>query len=111
MPAGPDFFAHGGDARAAAFSFPGMLGPPRRDIGVDLALLQRRKVGVGAIAGVSRQLRGLLAQIGFDRLGHRRQLVLIALLRVEPVGDDHLGRRVDRRLRIVALDESRPWFS
>ena len=32
--------------------------------------------------------------------------MLIALLRVEPVGDDHLGRRVDRRLRIVALDEA-----
>ena len=28
------------------------------------------------------------------------KLTLIALLRVEPVGDDHLGRRVDRRLRI-----------
>ena len=32
--------------------------------------------------------------------------MLIALLRVEAVGDDHLRRRVDRRLRIVALDEA-----
>ena len=33
-------------------------------------------------------------------------MMLIALLRVEAVGDDHLRRRVDRRLRIVALDEA-----
>src|SRR5208337_1060260 len=39
-------------------------------------------------------------------VGNRRQMMLIALLRVESVGDDHLGRRVDRRLRIVALDEA-----
>src|SRR5580704_17669764 len=103
MAAGLDLGAHGGDAGAAALSFPRVLGPPRRDIGVDAALLQRRKVGVGAIAGVSRQLRRLLAQIGFDRVDDRRQLMVIALLRVEPVGDDHLGGRVDRRLRIVAL--------
>ena len=32
--------------------------------------------------------------------------MLIALLGVEPVGDHHLGRRVDLRLRIVALDET-----
>ena len=32
--------------------------------------------------------------------------MLIALLCVEAVGDDHLRRRVDRRLRIVALDEA-----
>src|SRR5580658_9476184 len=83
-----------------------VLGPPRRDIGVDLAFLHRRKVGVGAIARVRRQLRRLLAQIGFDGVGDRRQLMLIALLRVEAVGDDHLRRRVDRRLRIVALDEA-----
>ena len=35
----------------------------------------------------------------------RRQLMLIGLLRVGPVGDNQ-GRRVDRRLRIVALDEA-----
>ena len=98
MAAGLDFFAHGGDIRAAAFSFPSAFGPSRRDIGVDGALPQRRKVGVGAVAGVSRQLRRLLAQIGFDRGGDRRQVMLIALLGVEPAGDDHLGRRVDRRL-------------
>ena len=34
------------------------------------------------------------------------ELMLIALLGVEAVGDDHLRRRVDRRLRIVALDEA-----
>jgi hypothetical protein len=32
--------------------------------------------------------------------------MLIALPGVEPVGDDHLGRGIDRRLRIVALDEA-----
>ena len=32
--------------------------------------------------------------------------MLIALFGVEPMGDDHLRRRVDRRLRIVALDEA-----
>ena len=52
MAAGLDLLAHGGDAGAAAFSRAGVLGPSRRDIGVDFAFLQRREVGVGAIAGV-----------------------------------------------------------
>ena len=42
MTAGLDF--HGDDARAAALSFPCVLGPSRRDIGVDLTFLHRRKV-------------------------------------------------------------------
>jgi hypothetical protein len=41
-----------------------------------------------------------------DRVDDRHQLMLIALVRVEPVSDDHLRRRVHRRLRIVALDET-----
>ena len=82
------------------------LAKPRRDIGVDLAFLHRRKVGVGAIAGVGRQLRRLAAESSFDRVGDRRQLMSIALLGVEPVGDNRLGRRRDRRLRIVPLDEA-----
>ena len=57
MAADLDFLAYGRDPRPAAFSFPGMLDPSWRDIAVDLAFLQRRKVGVGAIAGVRRQLR------------------------------------------------------
>ena len=61
--AGLDFFAHGGDAGAAAFSFPGVLGPPRRDIGVDLALLQRRKIGVGAIAASADSCVGFLPKL------------------------------------------------
>ena len=77
--AGLDFLAHGGDARAAAFSCAGVLGPARRDIGVDCAVLQHGEISVGTIAGVGRELRRLAAEIGFDRIGDRRQLMLIAL--------------------------------
>ena len=103
--AGLDLFAHRGDARAAAFSRAGVFGPPGRDIGVDPAFLQRREVGVGAVAGVGRKLRRSAAQIGFDRVGDRRQVMLIALPGVEAMGDDQLRRRIDRRLRVVALTE------
>ena len=63
VPAGLDSFAHGGDADAAAFSFPGVLGPPRRDVGVDLAFLHRRKVGVGAIAASADSCVGFLPRL------------------------------------------------
>jgi hypothetical protein len=91
--AGLDLLAHRGDARAPAFSFSRVLGPSRFDVGVDHAFLQRRKVGVGAIAGVGRQgcggLRPRLALIA-STIGVR--LMLIALFGVEPVGDDHLPK-------------------
>jgi hypothetical protein len=75
-----------------------MLGPPRGDVGVDGALLHRGEVGVRAIAGVGRDLIGLASHVGFDRVDHRRQLVLIASVGVEAMGDDHLRLGVHRRL-------------
>ena len=98
--------AIGGDADAAAFSFPACSASPGAICGVDLASSIAVRLASRAIARVRRQLHQLLAQIGFDGVGHRRRSMLIALLRVEAVGDDHLRRRVDRRLRIVALDEA-----
>ena len=63
--------AHGGDGRRRP-SPSRVLARPGAISGVDLAFLHRRKVGVGAIARVRRQLRRLLAQIGFDGVGDRR---------------------------------------
>src|SRR5271165_3617770 len=51
-----DFLAHGGDARAAAFSVRCVLAATRRNIGVKGALLHRGEIGVRAIPGVGRDL-------------------------------------------------------
>ena len=70
--------------------------PARRDIGVDLAFLHRCKVGVGAIARVRRQLHRLLAQIGFDGVGHR------------PIDVDRSASRRGRRRRSPAPSRRPP---
>jgi hypothetical protein len=83
-------------ARAAAFSsagvhWRGLLGHPRRS-----RVSQGREVGVGAIADVSEELRRLVAEI---RLRSPRPSAPVDVDRSpwrRVVGDDHLGRRVDR---------------
>jgi hypothetical protein len=50
----------------------------------------RAKIKAGEeLTEAPRQLRRPSVQIGFDRVDDRSQLMLIALLGVEPVGDDH----------------------
>jgi hypothetical protein len=45
-----------------------MLGASGGEVGVEGAPLQRLKIGLRAIAGVGRDLLGLAAYVGFDRI-------------------------------------------
>src|SRR5208283_815360 len=83
-----------------------MLGASGGNVGIDIAALHRLEIGVRAIAGVGRDLLGLAADVGFDRIDHWRQLMLVARMGVETMSDDHLRLGVHRRLRVVTLDEA-----
>lgn len=106
MTAGLDLLTHIRHAFASAFAVGRMFGASSGDVGVNSALLHRGEVGVRAIAGVGRDLIGLAAHVGFDGVYHRRQLMLVASVGVEAMGDDHLSLGVYRRLRVLALDEA-----
>jgi hypothetical protein len=82
-----------------------VLGPAGRAIALDVALGERRKVRLRAVAGIGRGFLGPAPQIGRDGVDERDKLVLIALARRHAVGEDELGVAIGG-LRVVALDEA-----
>ena len=83
-----------------------MLGSSGSDIGVDLPGRERQKIVLTAIARVRRNLPGLASEVGPDGIDQGNKLRTVAhALRQSMRHDDLLGP-VDRRLRVVALDEA-----
>ena len=81
-----------------------MLLPPSRDVAVDPPPAERAKIGSRAVTGVGRDFLRIALEIGLDGIEQRSELRLIAPIGVEGVRHDDLRRRIDRGLRVVALD-------
>jgi hypothetical protein len=75
-----------------------------RDVALDPPPAERAKIGRRAVAGIGRCFVRIAAQIGLDAVEQRSQLRLIVAVVAERMRDDDLLLRVDRGLRVVALD-------
>src|SRR5579883_848415 len=110
MAGAPELGAHPGEQRAGLERPLGgggrgpVLLPPRRDVAVDPPPAERAKIGGRAVAGIGRDLLRIALEMGLDGVEQRRELRLIAAVIVEGVRHDDLRRRIDRSLRVVALD-------
>ena len=110
MASAPELGAHPGEERSGLEPPLGgggggsVLPPPSRDVAVDPPPAERAKIGSRAVTGVGRDFLRIALEIGLDGIEQRSKLRLIAPIGVEGVRHDDLRRRIDRGLRVVALD-------
>ena len=77
----------------------------RREVALDPAHLQGRKVPLAGKAGVTGDLARLAPEMGVDAVHERHQGAVVGGVGDEPVSHNHLVRGVDRDLSVVALNE------
>src|ERR1700734_1651921 len=82
----------------------GGLGPTSCDVSADPAIGQGAEVGLAAVTGIGGSFLGLTAEVVFDPVHQRNELVLIAHALRQAVRHDDLGFCIDGGLRVVALD-------
>ena len=100
----PDFLRHLAADLARGLGW--MLGSPGSNIGVDLPGRERQKIVLTAIARVRRNLPGLTSEVGPDGIDQGNKLHTVAHAMRQSMRHDDLLGPVDRRLRVVALDEA-----
>ena len=81
-----------------------MLGTPRCDVAGDLAFGQRLEVRLAGVAGIGRGFLGLAAEILFNLIDERHELILVAHALRQAMRDDDLRRAIDSGLCVEALD-------
>jgi hypothetical protein len=83
-----------------------MLGPPCGDVAGRIAIRERGKVRLRAVARIGGGLLRLGAQVGLDPVEKGRELILVTRALRQRVRDDDLRFSIDGGLGVVALDEA-----
>lgn len=83
-----------------------MTRPARSKVARDAPLLERDEVRLIGKAGIVRDFPWLAPKMRADPVHKRHERAVVSRVGHKPVRDDHLMRRVDRDLAVVALYEA-----
>src|SRR5262245_6590880 len=110
MAGAPEPGGHPGEERAGLGWPPGgggragVLLSSGGDVALDPPPAQGAKIGRRAVACIGRYFVRIALEVGFDGVEQRSELRLVAAVVAERLRHDDLSLRVDRGLRVVALD-------